>query len=75
MKDYIVGPNGNKWQAKQPGAEKASGLFGTQQQAIQQAKTWSGKAGGGEVTIQRPDGRIRDRDTVAPKVDKFPPHG
>lgn len=75
MKDYFVGPSGNKWQAKQPGANKASGIFETQQKAIRQAKTWSGNAGGGEVTIQRKNGRIRDRDTVATKPDKFPPRG
>lgn len=75
-KDYIVGPDGEGgWQAKQPNAGRASGVFETQAEAIDQAKDWSAKAGGGEVTIQRPDGRIRDRDTVAPKKDSFPPKG
>lgn len=75
MKDYFVGPNGSKWQAKQPGADKASGVFDTQREAVKQAKVWSAKAGGGEVTIQNQKGQIRARDTVAPKIDKFPPRG
>ncbi|HEV7454411.1 MAG TPA: DUF2188 domain-containing protein [Candidatus Saccharimonadales bacterium] len=75
MKDYFVGPKNDKWQAKQPGADKASGVFDTQRQAEQQAKAWSANAGGGEVTIQGRDGQIRARDTVAPKPDNFPPRG
>ena len=75
-KDYFVGPHGDgKWQAKRPNADKASGVFNTQAQAEQQAKSWARNAGGGEVTIQRPDGRIRDRDTEPPKKDNFPPRG
>ena len=74
-KDYFVGPQQNKWQAKQPGASKASGVFRTQGEAIAQAKKWSFKAGGGEVTIQGRNGQIRARDTIAPKIDKYPPLG
>lgn len=73
MADYHVTPKGDKWQAKQPGASRASGLFETQREAEQQAKVWSHKSGGGEVAIHRPDGRIRDKDTVAPAKDPFPP--
>ncbi len=72
-KNYHISPKGNKWQAKQPGASKASGVFNTQRQAEQSAKAWSHNSGGGEVTIHGRDGRIRDKDTVAPAVDPFPP--
>lgn len=75
-KDYFVGPHGDgKWQAKQPGADRASGVFDTQSEAEARAKVWSRAAGGGEVTIQRPNGQIRDRDTMPPKKDDFPPRG
>jgi len=74
-KDYFIGPNKKGWQAKQPGAQKASGIFDTQKEAIRQAKDWSKKSGGGEVTIQGRNGQIRARDTMPPKVDKFPPRG
>ena len=29
--------------------------------------------GGGELTIKRPDGRIRSKDTIAPGNDPNPP--
>ncbi len=73
MANYHVTPKGDKWQAKQPGAARPSGVFDTQRQAEQQAKAWSHKSGGGEVTIHGQDGRIRDKDTVAPAKDPFPP--
>ena len=74
-KDYFVGPRQDKWQAKQPGAEKASGVFDTQKEAIAQAKEWAVRSGGGEVTIQGRNGQIRAKDTMPPKIDKFPPRG
>lgn len=74
-KDYFIGPKNGKWQAKQPGAERASGVFNTQRQAEQQAKAWSRSAGGGEITIQGRNGQIRARDTMPPKKDNFPPRG
>lgn len=73
MANYHVTPKGNKWQAKRPGASRASGLFDTQRQAEQHAKTWSKNSGGGEVAIHGRNGRIRDKDTVAPGNDPNPP--
>jgi hypothetical protein len=73
MANYHVTPKGDKWQAKQPGASRASGIFDTQRQAEQQAKTWSRQSGGGEVVIHSQDGRIRDKDTMPPAKDPFPP--
>ena len=62
-------PDG-QWQYKQPGAQRASGIASTQSAAEQQAKA-SARAGGGggEITIHRPNGLIRDRDTIAPAND------
>lgn len=65
-------PDGG-WQAIKPNAGRASGVFDTQAEAEQRAKQWSHNAGGGEVTIHRPNGEIRDRDTVAPAKDPNPP--
>ena len=68
-------PDGD-WQYKQPGADRASGTAQTQGKAEQAAKDAAHRAGGGEVTIHRPlsqGSTIRDRDTVAPKRDPFPP--
>jgi hypothetical protein len=73
MTNYHVTKKDSKWQAKQPGASRASGIFDTQKEAEKQAKAWSHNSGGGEVIIHSPDGRIRDKDTVAPGNDPFPP--
>lgn len=73
-KDYHVTkrPDGD-WQYKLPGASRASGITRTQAQAEQSAKQSARRGGGGEITIHRPDGKIRDRDTIAPANDPYPP--
>lgn len=74
QKDYHVTkrPDGN-WQYKLPGASRASGISPTQAAAEHAAKQSATKNGGGEITIHRPNGQIRDRDTIAPANDPFPP--
>jgi len=65
-------PNGG-WKSKAEGAKRASSNHGTQAQAEAAAKRYSGNQGGGEVRIHRPDGTIRDSDTVGPARDPNPP--
>lgn len=65
-----VVPNSNGgWDVRGPNAERASSHHDTQAEAEARAKEIVGNAGGGEVRIHRPDGRIRDSDTVAPGND------
>lgn len=74
QKDYHVTKRSDgDWQYKLPGASRASGTARTQAQAEQAAKESARRAGGGEITIHRPDGKIRDRDTIAPANDPYPP--
>lgn len=62
-------PDG-RWQYKLPGAQRASGVTNTQAQAEAAAKQSARNSGaGGEITIHRPNGQIRDRDTIAPAND------
>ena len=69
---YVVKhPDG--WAVKAPHAERASGVFDRQSDAIDRAKDIVGNLGGGEVRIQGMDGRFRDSDTVPPGNDPFPP--
>lgn len=68
-----VVPNGNGWAVKQPGVVTPTSKHHTQGAAEAAAKKQTEKAGGGEVTIHRPNGKIRDRDTVAPGNDPSPP--
>ncbi|MRH92923.1 DUF2188 domain-containing protein [Nocardia sp. SYP-A9097] len=63
------------WQVRKPGATRASATAATQAEATKIAKRILGNNGGGEAVIHRPDGRIRDSDTVAPGHDPFPPKG
>lgn len=61
------------WKVKREGADRAAGHFETQKDAEKAAKEFSKNSGGGEVRIHRPDGPIRDSDTVAPGNDPNPP--
>lgn len=70
----IVGPHpGGGWQAKAPGAKRASTVGTTQGEVIDRAREILQHLGGGELTIQGRDGVIRDSDTVPPGRDPFPP--
>jgi hypothetical protein len=68
----VPNPEGG-WDVKKPEADRASSHHQTQADAEQRAKEIVHNAGGGEVIIHRPDGTIRDSDTVAPGHDPDPP--
>ncbi len=72
--NYHIVPSPDKgWAVRKEGATKVSGFAPTQRGAEKMAKTFSGNSGGGEVVIHRRDGKIRDKDTVYPASDPFPP--
>jgi hypothetical protein len=68
-----VVPHPNGWAVRKPGSSRASSVHSTQGEAQTRAREIVGNTGGGEVTIHRPSGRIRDSDTVHPGNDPFPP--
>ncbi len=68
----VPNPDGG-WDVKKPGADKASSHHPTQAEAEDRAKEILRNIGGGEAVIHRPDGTIRDSDTVAPGNDPNPP--
>lgn len=69
---YVVKhPDG--WAVKGPKADRASGVRGTQAEAINQARGIVENLGGGEVRIQGRNGRWRDSDTVGNGHDPYPP--
>lgn len=68
----VPDPNGG-WDVVKPHAERPSAHSDTQAGAYDRAHQIVGNTGGGEVVTHRPDGRIRDSDTVAPGNDPFPP--
>jgi hypothetical protein len=65
-------PDGG-WQVTKPGSSRPSARVPTQTEGIDRAREIVGNSGGGEVVIHRPDGTIRDSDTVAPGRDPDPP--
>lgn len=70
---HVVPNSDGGWDIKKPGAERSSGHFDTQGDAIDRAREIVHNDGGGEVVIHRPDGTIRDSDTVPPGSDPNPP--
>ena len=65
-------PDG-KWANKRNDADKASSLHDTQRDAAEAAKKMLQNQGGGELTIQGTDGKIRSKDTIPPGNDPNPP--
>jgi hypothetical protein len=62
-----------RWADKREGADRASGLYNTQQEAFEAARDAAMREGG-EVFIKNREGQIRDRNTYG-QPDNFPPEG
>lgn len=71
-KGQHVVPNGGKWAVRRAGAERASGLFSTQKEAIARARELA-KNQGTELYVHGQDGRIRERSSFG--KDPLPPKG
>lgn len=63
------------WENKRNDADRASSVHNTQADAQRAAREMLKNQGGGELTTKGVDGRIRDKDTVAPGNDPNPPNG
>lgn len=73
-RDRMVYKNSDdNWVNKRNDASKASSLHGTQQEAINAARSMLTNQGGGELTTKGANGRIRSKDTISPGNDPFPP--
>jgi Uncharacterized protein conserved in bacteria (DUF2188) len=73
-RDRIVSPRPDgTWANKRNDAGKASSVHGTQSEAIEAARQNLANQGGGELSVQGLDGRIRSKDTIAPGNDPLPP--
>jgi hypothetical protein len=70
---HVVRDPDGGWNVVKPHHQRISDHTDTQDQATDRAREIVGGIGGGEVVIHRPDGRIRDSDTVPPGHDPFPP--
>jgi hypothetical protein len=70
---HVVPNADGGWDVVAPGSQRSSGHFERQGDGIDRAREIVHNTGGGEVVIHRPDGTIRDSDTVAPGNDPNPP--
>lgn len=57
------------WANKRNDASRASSVHGTQKEAQDAARQMLKNQGGGELATKGVDGKIRDKDTVAPGND------
>ncbi len=75
-RDRMVYQRGDgKWSNKRNDASRASSVHETQGEAVKEARQNLQNQGGGELTIQGRDGRIRSKDTIKPGRDPYPPKG
>lgn len=70
---HVVPNPRSGWDIKKPGQPQRTGHAARQADAERQAKRQVAREGGGEVVTHRPDGRIRDSDTIRPGNDPNPP--
>ena len=61
-------PDGT-WENKRNDADRASSVHDTQKAAQDSAREMLKRQGGGELATKGVDGKIRDKDTVAPGND------
>jgi hypothetical protein len=73
-KPVHVVPNSDRggWDVTRPNADRASGHFDTQAQAIERGREIS-RNQGEELVVHGRDGKIREKDSHG--RDKFPPKG
>lgn len=75
MANYHVTKRPNGWAAIKEGASKAASVHGTQSEAQQVARELSANSGGGELVTHDEQGQIRQKNTIPPAKDPFPPRG
>jgi len=75
-KDRHVVPNPKGgWDVVKPHADRASSHHDTQADAVDRAREIIQNVGGGELVTHNRQGQIRDKDTIAPAKDPYPPAG
>lgn len=64
-----------KWANQRDGGDRATSLHNTQKQAADAARQNLKNQGGGELKIKNEEGKIRQKDTISPAKDPYPPKG
>lgn len=71
----VVPKGDGTWNVKDPNASRASSNHRTQAEATERARTILNNSGGGELTVRGRNGQVRQKNTVAPGNDPYPPKG
>lgn len=71
-RDVVPNPNGG-WDVTKPGGDRASAHYDRQSDAIDRSRAILHNIGGGEQVIHNREGVIREKNTIAPGNDPFPP--
>lgn len=64
-----------KWENKKNSSDKASSVHNTQKEAVDAAREMLKNQGGGELSTKNKKGKIRDKRTISPGNDPYPPKG
>jgi hypothetical protein len=73
-KHVVPSPKGG-WDVKTPGKATPDSHHRRQDTAVDAARQGVKQGGGGELITHGKDGQIREKDTIAPANDPFPPRG
>ena len=73
-RSVVQRPDGS-WANLRHGAKRATSRHPTQAEAAQAARKGLGRSGGGELLIHSRNQQIRQKNTVPPATDPFPPKG
>jgi hypothetical protein len=69
MTDYNVFKKGEKWVGEKQGAQRASVSADTQAEAYKATRAIVENKGGGDISLHGTDGKIREKNTIAPAAD------
>ena len=74
-KSRHVTPWNEGWANKKAGNQRATSVHSTQAAAQQAARQDLAKQGGGELVTHNKQGQIRQKNTISPAKDPYPPRG
>jgi len=69
MPNYNVFKDGDQWKGKRDDASRASVVADTQADAYKQTRDLAARNGGGDISLHGTNGRVRDKNTIAPAKD------
>jgi hypothetical protein len=75
QRHIVRDPETGDWRVVAPHSERASAVLPTQAEAYDRAREILENAGGGEAVVHDRHGQIREKNTIPPAKDPYPPAG